>query len=216
MPEQASGGDGSQRPHKKMRVSMDEAKDLSGETVAVVVGPQREVFHVHETLLRQSCPFFDKAMGPQWKESKERKITMPDDDAEVMKIYVYWLYCGALLMYPPTSQDSAEREDLSYVKAWILGDKLLDLDFQNAVIDGIFERYHTEPRDGKRWNVWPGAVDYAFDKTYKGAPLRRLFVDMYCLWSKKTSLQAGGQRKVFLMLSLLRLCERWPSGLFHA
>jgi hypothetical protein len=187
-------------------------ESLSGETVAVVVGPQKEVFHVHETLLRQSCPFFDKAMGPQWKESKERKITMPDDDAEVMKIYVYWLYCGALLMYPPKSQESADREDLSYVKAWILGDKLLDLEFQNAVIDGIFERYHTEPRDGKRWNVWPGAVDYAFDKTYKGAPLRRLFVDMYCLWSKKDILASWGREEdiphAFLVEAVRTLAKR--------
>lgn len=160
-------------------------ESLTGETVAVVVGLQKEVIHVHEALLRASSPFFDKAMGPLWKEAKERRINMPDEAPDIVKIYIYWLYCGALLMYPPKSQESAEREDLNYVKAWILGDNLLDLDFQNAVVDGIFERYHTEPRDGKRWNVWPGAVNYAFDNTYKGAPIRRLFVDMYCLWSKK-------------------------------
>ncbi|KAF3387098.1 hypothetical protein F1880_000818 [Penicillium rolfsii] len=184
MPAKPSGAEGSQRPLKKVRLSMDEAKDLFGETVAIVVGPREEVFHVHETLLRASCPFFDRAMGPMWKESQKRKVTLPDDDPDIVKLYIYWLYCGALLMYPQESQESAEREDINYVKAWILGDKLLDLEFQNTVIEGFFDRYHAEPRDGKRWNVSSGVVDYAFDKTYKGAPIRRLFVDMYCVWSK--------------------------------
>ncbi|KAJ5389603.1 uncharacterized protein N7496_000671 [Penicillium cataractarum] len=170
----------SQRSAKRVRLSANEAKGIFSETVTIVVGPQGNVFHVHEDLLRESSQFFDKAMGAGWKESQDRKITLPSDEPAIVALYVYWLYYGAIPMSPEVTFKSAKLDDLRHVKAWILVDKLIDTKFQNAVIHAILERVNTPTKNGTPINVSRGAVNYAFENTMKGASIRRLFVDSYC------------------------------------
>jgi hypothetical protein len=81
-------------------------KSLSGDTVAIVIGPQEEMFYVHEAILRKSSPFFDKAIGGGWKESAERIVRLPSEPPEIMRIYVYWLYYGGILMPDKMTMDS--------------------------------------------------------------------------------------------------------------
>lgn len=97
-----------------------------------------------------------------------------------MEMYIRWLYFDVIDAPPTEFQDALSSHDLNLVKAWVFADKILNLEFQNAIVRGIFKRINTRADDGKYWLFGSGAVDYAFEHTMKGAAIRRLFVDLYC------------------------------------
>ncbi|KAK8192061.1 hypothetical protein BKA81DRAFT_285583, partial [Phyllosticta paracitricarpa] len=59
-------------------------------------GDNPKVFQVHEVLLRSSSSFFEKALGGDWKESKEKMVPLPDEDVEIFSIYQKWLLLNKL------------------------------------------------------------------------------------------------------------------------
>ncbi|RLM00041.1 hypothetical protein CFD26_108239 [Aspergillus turcosus] len=168
---------------KRIRTSKDESSNLRGRTVDVVVGAQQEVFSVHETLIRASSSFFDKAMAGDWKESQQRTIHLPDDDSEIFAVYVHWLYCGTLPVFSDEPGAPARAEYLALVKAYVLGDKMLDFRFQNTAIDGIVEKSQSVAKDGNCWYPNGELIKYAFENTNESAPIRELLVDMYVNWA---------------------------------
>ena len=70
--------------------------------------------------------------------------------------------------------------DLNVVQAWVFGEKILDKNFRNAIVHGIFKRINTKEDDNRSWIISPDAVKYAYEHTMKGASMRRSFVDLYC------------------------------------
>lgn len=79
--------------------------------VALETGPSSQIFMVHEELLTEHSPFFQAAIKKEWNESQDRNIPLPDDDPEVVSLYVNWTYTGRILSRPsdPTSEEGALR-----------------------------------------------------------------------------------------------------------
>jgi hypothetical protein len=146
-----------------------------------VVGAQQEVFSVHERLVRASSSFFDKAMAGDWKESQQRTIHLPDDEPEIFALYVHWLYYGTLPVFCDESGLPGNSEYLNLVKAYVLGDKILDSRYQDAAIDAIVEKCQSKAQDGANWFPVGEVIRYAFDNTNESAPIRELLVDMYAI-----------------------------------
>lgn len=117
---------------------------LIGRAVDVLVGEEKEIFSVHEKLIRASSPFFDKAMSGAWLESPQHTIQLPEDEPEIFGIYVHWLYYDTL----PVSCNEPSSEYLNLMKAYTLGDKLLDTKFQDTVIDAIVDKSATPAQSG--------------------------------------------------------------------
>ena len=111
----------------------DDAFRLSGNTIKVRAGTDNPVdFNVHEEVIRSSSNFFDKAMSAAWKEAKEGVVSLPEDEPEIFKLYLQWLYNDTIPCEEkgPDHADHVE-EYLRLSKAYVLGDKLQDGDFQN-------------------------------------------------------------------------------------
>lgn len=60
--------------------------------MTLVVGETKTPFHVHEADLFEASPVFKAAFSSTFKESLDRKMSLPDDDAELFNLLVEWLY----------------------------------------------------------------------------------------------------------------------------
>ena len=87
-------------------------------------------WHLPKALLTRQSPFFAAALNGSFAEAKLNSIAMPDDDPDVFRLWVQWLYVGRI-----TCQ-ILRVEDINnvLVKAWILGDKLDCHIFQDIVM----------------------------------------------------------------------------------
>lgn len=180
---------------------------ISGKTVNIEVGEMRESFIVHENLIRSSS-FFDKAMSGEWKESSQRTIQLPDDEPGIIKLYIHWLYCGTL---PVICGKPYGKEYTFLVKAYILGDKLLDTKFQNAAINAIVERSVTPYKDGIWYYPCGSLMTYVYDNSNESDRIRDLFVDLYAMYGKSTWLNSTYPNPFILKLASVLLELRGAS-----
>lgn len=152
-------------------------------TVKVLVGPDKEEFLIHESVIAKPGTFFETALKKEWIEGKERTVELLEDDPDVFELYTQWVYTGKIfckstsgIHSPTTSQNFDTIIDL-----YLLGQKLLDRVFQDRVIDALLATTHD--MRGKetqtRWFPVGGTVDRLYLGTIKGCPMRRLLVDIY-------------------------------------
>ncbi|KAF2814003.1 uncharacterized protein BDZ99DRAFT_364756, partial [Mytilinidion resinicola] len=111
---------------------------------------------LYESLLCQNSAFFRKELQGSFKEGKEKKLTLPDDEPEVFELFVQWLLTGGYLRDNEIrTRESLERYLTSdngngtegptelmvqkSSKAWILGDKLqCEVGFKNYAMNHIY------------------------------------------------------------------------------
>ena len=147
-------------------------QSLTGGFISIVVGSveSEATFIVHERLICETSEFVKRAMGGEWKESRQRLIRLPDQSPRVFHIYVQWLYLHVL----PTRDDSehsyGEYDQLA--RAYILGDILLDTSFRDAVIDAMLDKALT-------LNPGQSTIELIYENTVASCAARRLLVDLY-------------------------------------
>jgi hypothetical protein len=81
-------------------------------------------------------------MSGEWKESKEQLVELPEISPDCFGLYVQRLYSRTFYIYAKTPngkyQTTAEQnsKDVELLaRAWIPGDVLQVIDFQDAVFD---------------------------------------------------------------------------------
>lgn len=128
---------------------------------------------VHEAIIRAESPFFEAVLSKEWKESEERVVRLPEQYPEAFDIYLRWIYSGKLVVGKIDIQDTQAYDSFtnSLSRAYILGEMLQDVDFKEAVIDGLFETIEPTERVPAR------QAKFLFDNTPKNAPIRRMLVD---------------------------------------
>ncbi|GLI78894.1 hypothetical protein PoHVEF18_007216 [Penicillium ochrochloron] len=184
-------------PAQKVITGDTDRKDFSGALICVEVGPDKEAFSVHERLIRNSSASFERALKDPREQSLVRTARLRKEEPEVFKAYIHWLYRDTI----PIPHHDADDFEFDYkndhgnfplVKAYVLGDRLLDINFQNAVINAIWEQYRNKDfeADFDRWiegnekekkcACTPSSVSitYAYINTIESSPLRRLLVDI--------------------------------------
>lgn len=150
-----------------------------------MVGPERKPFTVHELIICASSPLFKSAMSGPWKESKEHVVNLPEDDPNIFALYSHWLYYAKIpvRIEGATEAKPGQRLNEEYrelIRAYILGDKLLDIKFQNSVIDAIVETSSTiHPQDGRAYYPNIPEINIAYENTTESSKIRSLLVDMW-------------------------------------
>lgn len=151
----------------------------------ITVGASEQPFHIHESVLCTSSLFFKAAMSGSWKESKEHTLELPEDDPKIFSVYSHWLYFAKIpgILEAAKKGESATKSAQEYydlISAYVLGDKLLDAKFQNAVLDAIVGTCSTVDRqDGKVYFPDANAVSHAYNNTTKSAKIRKMLVALY-------------------------------------
>ncbi|KAJ5979082.1 hypothetical protein N7501_002424 [Penicillium viridicatum] len=126
----------------------------------------------------------NKAISGSWKESEEQTLNLPEDDPNIFALYSHWLYIGQIpvIVQSGTKEEVANdnyKEYYDLVKAFVLGDKLLDDEFRNSTIQAIIEKATTPCADGQCHYPGAGVIIYAYKHTTECAKIRNLFVDIY-------------------------------------
>ncbi|KAM3421531.1 hypothetical protein BST61_g1920 [Cercospora zeina] len=149
-------------------------------TVAVGQGELPVEFHVHEDLLREHSGFFEAALNGQWKEAQERKIKLPEDNPDVVDVYVQWLYGGKIeAAVPEAARHSGWMRSVFWAYLYVFSDKIQDLSFANAVMEA-WTMYIDEPRAGsKRIYSSLDCVEVIYEHTASGSPARQFLVHVW-------------------------------------
>ncbi|KAK0515384.1 hypothetical protein JMJ35_002763 [Cladonia borealis] len=102
------------------------------ESATVTVGPKDAAitWHLPKALLTRHSLFFAAALDGSFAEAKLNSVTMPDDDPNVFRLWVQWLYLGHITCQILGVDDINNV----LVKAWILGDKLGCQIFKDVVM----------------------------------------------------------------------------------
>ena len=108
-------------------------------------------------------------MKPEWADQREdpHTIDLSDEDLDVVRYYVQWLYSDKI-------EDSLDPTYVGLAKAYIFGDKRLDVSFRNAILNNyvaLSMKHETYPG--------PEALGIIYAGTRPGSSLRRLLVSQY-------------------------------------
>jgi hypothetical protein len=78
------------------------------------------------------------------------------------------------------------REEIDLlIEAFVLGEKLQDQEFKDALVDCLIYAVDTPDGQDKRWYPTPNAINRAYRGTPENSPLRRLLVDMYFFYGRR-------------------------------
>lgn len=167
---------------------------LASPAVSVAVGQTPKIFQVHGAILCTSSNFFRKVLKPEWtalrEENKPIELTDPEDDPETFTIYVHWLYYKSLpgsLKGKPSSDQMGRLVD-----AYLLGEKLMDVCFKNAVLAAIIASFCHAPRSERRFPR-TSDIEAIYERTTPSSTLRALMVD---LWVYVAHTSTGWMRDV--------------------
>ena len=149
--------------------------DMGTNMVAFTVGKDNiQQFIVHENVIKPRSEFVRLALSKEWKEAKERTIPLPDEESATFELYQHWVYFNHIPMDGQPSADRGKHYNL-LTKAYILGEKLLDPHFKDAIIDCLIERLRTTLTFDVR------LTNLIYEHTPEKSPLRRLLQDIY-IW----------------------------------
>ncbi|KAF2018452.1 hypothetical protein BU24DRAFT_421440 [Aaosphaeria arxii CBS 175.79] len=196
---------------KDTRVVPSQAVRLNSGMIKVQVGPAmdsedlqstRETFYVHESAICDASPYFANAMKPEWSNLRPdpRTIELPEDDPAAFELYMSFLYAKQLpiLSVPSEAATTAaansswEPESDGYhtlAYAYVLGDRLLDIKFKNAIVDA-YVLYARGTQPAKRYYPSTEEIRILYEGTREEAPIRQLLVDIWTARGKSDWLEA--------------------------
>lgn len=151
-------------------------------TVRVGSGPSAREFSVHKDLITHYSPFFKAALSDsRWKEGMSNMIDLPEDEPQLFKFYLCWLYGTWPFEYITTciKFDRKTLECAEFIQladAYVFGNKILDFDFCDMVLDSLCAHaHHAHATDlvptGSFFEIWKVSKKHS-------AP-RKLLLDAY-------------------------------------
>ena len=140
---------------------------LAGGITHINVGQAEIPFDVHLELLCDCSPYFDTLYNNRTvdKNTTKKPISFPDDDPAVFAELVSWMYRGELSPNLPSI--------FFLFQLWVLAAELRIQDLQDLTFSHCKQK------------VTPGAVfgnetvNYVYNNTLPGSPLRHLVVDIW-------------------------------------
>lgn len=137
------------------------------DTFAVFVGEGKRKYVLHTGIATRSSGFFRAAMEREWKESRDKQITLAETNEDIFEGYLQWLNTGDITFSGPPSM-------LTMTSFYILGDFLDDPAFRSAALDCIVARACES-------NKFPTStiIRLAWEDTVRGSPIRKLYLEIW-------------------------------------
>ncbi|KAK3636982.1 hypothetical protein LTR56_013878 [Elasticomyces elasticus] len=164
------------------RLPPNRAFDASQPLIKVLVGLTEEVFLVHRPVLCSSSGYFTARLKPEWSRQSSDEVRLPDADHSAFNIYVNWLYMRGIARssLEDDDEDAQSEEWLNLADAFVLGDALVDSEFQASVLETL--RFMSGSRQRKSfWAVATEVVAVIYNGTPTGSPVREVLLDLFLL-----------------------------------
>lgn len=135
------------------------------------MGLEKREFFVHEKVLAASSSFLQAAVKEEWQVGQAHTVKLPEEDADTLYGYTQWLYTGKL-----PCQTSETYCFVPLAKLYVLGEKLIDDNLQDRVLDAIIATVRKE-------HCYPSkaTVKTIYRSTPEGSPARKLMVDVHVI-----------------------------------
>ncbi|KAK5691275.1 hypothetical protein LTR17_025722 [Elasticomyces elasticus] len=193
------------------RLPPNRAFDASQPLIKVLVGLTEEVFLVHRPILCSSSGYFTARLKPEWSRQSSDEIRLPDADHSAFNIYVNWLYMRGIARssLDDDDEDAQSEEWLNLADAFVLGDALVDSEFQASVLETL--RFMSGSRQRKSfWAVATEVVAVIYDGTPTGSPVREVLLDLFLLHADG---QLPDDEILALPVEFLQELEKAPQSL---
>lgn len=113
----------------------------NSKTILCRVGKEdAQEFIVHEHLLVANSEYAQTALKKEWNEASEGVFSLPEDDINSFDLYQQWLYTGKIYVNRVSNQLQDRHHYERLVRAYTLGEKLIDCNFKDAIVDCIISR----------------------------------------------------------------------------
>ncbi|XP_014552729.1 hypothetical protein COCVIDRAFT_109450, partial [Bipolaris victoriae FI3] len=133
-----------------------------------------KVWSLPKALISHYSPFLEAACSQDFRERRENRIELPDDDVAVFALFVEWMYYGQYTV-TQLSLSSANTSSSTSIdaKCWVLGDKLLCTGFKNYAMGRLYTQYTATSFNTA---VTTSNVEYACDNSAMHSKLREFYV----------------------------------------
>lgn len=141
-------------------------------TIVVRVGgpTEQRKFTILQSIATKSSKFMQTTFGGEWRESREKSVSLPETKVADFEVYLEWLYTGHVV-----TLDSIKALGATLIRLYVLGDFLVDDRFCNTVMDTLILE---SQRGYPRLAFSPADIDSAWEKTMPGSGLRKVLVDL--------------------------------------
>lgn len=145
------------------------------------------VLYAHEDILTRSSKLLQDLLKTPPKPNELPSITLADvEDAKSLNIYINWLYTGKIHAghrkdEAPTKTSPEGYTGLSrLVKCYLVGSRLQDAHFQDAILDAIVTLVCVGKKQGKTMlGLIMQRVKHHYIQLPVGSKARRLFVHLF-------------------------------------
>ena len=139
------------------------------QMVLLIVGEEKTEISVHENVLFEASPVLKATFTSNFKESSERSIYLPDDDAILMDILVQSLYAPRRMIH-----GVEQRSEL--LRLYVLAEKYDVVQVKDKICNWFISAFKTE-RPSKI------IVEYIYENTTSKAAMRELLADSFS-WNR--------------------------------
>ncbi|KAL8743342.1 MAG: hypothetical protein Q9190_004304 [Brigantiaea leucoxantha] len=160
--------------------------DLRRSILSIKVGKEAEEkeFFVHKELICHYSRFFQTAMTGIWLEAMTGVFKFPSENVEVFAVFENWLYSQVLDL---SAQGTSNIPFI--LSLYVFGEQKQSPGFQNAIIDTL-----RMVKTCDTVNVilfTSGELQYIYENTMEGSPLRKLASDLF-VWIGTMTMLANG------------------------
>ncbi|EFR03505.1 hypothetical protein MGYG_06503 [Nannizzia gypsea CBS 118893] len=157
--------------HGSSENRMDE---FSGNLISIRSGDTS--FHIHEGLIKESATLLHSLWRKKETNGDTYSFSIPKEYSDAIQFYVNWIYRRTI---PCVDSEQQMRNEWAILaKAYTVGKRFGDIDFQNAIINHVIERAK------QRFNgnqILPNAetIQFTYEHAKECSKFKVLLVDLY-------------------------------------
>ena len=149
--------------------------------VTLLVGPTKMPFYVHKNKICEASSFFRSAFESGFRETEDQKVTLPEDDVEIVDAFLDWIYSRQFDHLQTKDGLSYENADC-IIGLFLFADKYGVPDLKTNIIDKLFDF----AKNKNLTNVTARLLPKVWEHTPEEAGIRRLIVD-WIVWKATSS-----------------------------
>lgn len=161
-------------------------RSFRDNTITVIVGeePDSQEFIVYGSVVSKSSQFFRTALNGNWSCFSTKRIELKGNKPETFNFYLNWAYHHILPAgISEVTKETSDSQDMKLAMAYVLGEYLQDVKFQDGVLDTMTRKYIQANSTGVKKTLCKlpstSAVSFLYANASAKSPIRKLLTEMY-------------------------------------